>query len=65
MPQVPREFQQRGQAFIDSAWMALDERSRNLASEGAATKALAGGILMPLRKNHEAETHCASYIYMA
>ena len=61
MLQVPREFQQQGHAFVDSAWMTFDEANRELGADEASVKVFVGGGLMPLRKNHEAETHYGKY----
>ena len=54
MLQVQREFQQQGHGFIDQAWLTFDECNRELGVEEATFKMFTGGLLMPLRKNHEA-----------
>ena len=61
MLQVEREFQQQGHALIDCAWMTFDEANREIGTQEAAMKTFVGNVIMPFRRNQEAEPHYASY----
>ena len=60
MLQIPREFQQ-GHNFIDATWVTFDEADRQHSVEEAILKMFVVGVTMPLRRNHEADTHYHLY----
>ena len=57
MLQVEREFQQQGHRFIDCIWLSFDESNRERGVQEDVVKMFGSNMLMPLRRNHEAETH--------
>ena len=53
MLQIKREFQQKGDKFIDSPFLGFDEADRERGIQEALVKIFLGNLLLPLRKNRE------------
>lgn len=63
--QVEREFQQQGRAFFHCMMLSFDEARRGAGLIEDVLKVFISGGLLPLRRNHEQETHYISFEYCA
>ena len=59
--QVDREFQQQGIKFLHCVMLCLDECRRDLGLVEDVAKLFIGNGVLPLRKNHEADTKDGTY----